>query len=105
MTTQCAAVCSTFAREARKLCGDGDNKLTRLLPRIQGLLKEGFKPIVFCRFIQTAEYVAAELRKRLRKAWRSLASPVSSRRTNAPSESKLSAPKPARRACSSAPTA
>ena len=56
----------TFAREARKLCGNGDYKLTKLLPRIQGLLKEGFKPIIFCRFIQTAEYVAAELRDRLR---------------------------------------
>lgn len=56
-----------FAREARKLCGDEDYKLTTLLPRLQELLKEGFKPIIFCRFIQTAEYVANELRERLKK--------------------------------------
>ena len=56
-----------FAREARKLFGDEDYKLVRLLPRIQALLVDGFKPIVFCRFIQTAEYVAAELRTRLKK--------------------------------------
>jgi superfamily II DNA or RNA helicase len=56
-----------FAREAKKLCGDEDYKLTKLLPRLQSLLNEGFKPIIFCRFIQTAEYVAAQLRDRLKK--------------------------------------
>ena len=56
-----------FAREARRLFGDEDHKLTKLLPRLQSLLSEGFKPIIFCRFIQTAEYVAAELRARLKK--------------------------------------
>jgi superfamily II DNA or RNA helicase len=56
-----------FAREARKLCGDEDKKLVTLVPMLQGLLKEGFKPIVFCRFINTAEYLADELRKRVAK--------------------------------------
>ena len=56
-----------FAREAKKLCGDEDYKLTKLLPRLQSLLNDGFKPIIFCRFIQTAEYVAAQLRDRLKK--------------------------------------
>jgi superfamily II DNA or RNA helicase len=56
-----------FAREARRLCGDEDQKLIELLPRLQALLKDGFKPIIFCRFIQTAEYVAAQLRDRLKK--------------------------------------
>ena len=56
-----------FAREAKRLCGDEDYKLTKLIPKIQGLLKDGYKPIIFCRFIQTAEYVAAQLRDRLRK--------------------------------------
>ncbi len=32
---------------------------------IKGLLDDGFHPIVFCRFIPTADYVAAELRARL----------------------------------------
>lgn len=56
-----------FAREARRLCGDEDAKLIQLLPRLHELLKEGFKPIIFCRFIQTAEYVAVQLRERLKK--------------------------------------
>jgi len=56
-----------FAREAKRLFGDEDYKLTKLLPRLQGLLKDGFKPIIFCRFIQTAEYVAAKLRERVKK--------------------------------------
>lgn len=56
-----------LAREAKALYGDEDHKLTNLIPRLQDLLKDGFKPIVFCRFIQTAEYVAAELRARLKK--------------------------------------
>ena len=56
-----------FAREAKLLYGDEDQKLTELLPRLKALLKDGYKPIIFCRFIQTAEYVAAELRDRLRK--------------------------------------
>jgi superfamily II DNA or RNA helicase len=56
-----------FAREAKRLCGDEDFKLTKLLPRLQSLLNEDFKPIIFCRFIQTAEYVATELRDRLKK--------------------------------------
>src|SRR5262249_46224542 len=55
-----------FAREARKLYGDEDHKLTELLPRLKALLKDGYKPIIFCRFIQTAEYVAVEFRERLR---------------------------------------
>lgn len=56
-----------FAREAKRLCGEEDHKLTELVPYLQKLIKDGYKPIVFCRFIQTAEYVAAELRERLRK--------------------------------------
>ncbi|HZK67105.1 MAG TPA: helicase-related protein, partial [Chloroflexota bacterium] len=33
---------------------------------VEGLLKEGFRPIVFCRYISTADYIAEELGKRLR---------------------------------------
>ena len=53
-----AAVCSLSQRDAKKLYGDEDHKLTKLLPNLQSLLNDGFKPIIFCRFIQTAEYVA-----------------------------------------------
>lgn len=56
-----------FAREAKKLCGDEDYKLTKLVPKLQALVKDGYKPIVFCRFINTAEYVADELRRKLPK--------------------------------------
>jgi superfamily II DNA or RNA helicase len=56
-----------FAREAKQLYGDEDHKLIELLPRLKELLKQGYKPIIFCRFIHTAEYVADELRRRLRR--------------------------------------
>jgi superfamily II DNA or RNA helicase len=56
-----------FAREAERLFGQGDAKLLALVPHLHALLKEGFCPIVFCRFIQTAEYVAQELTRRLGK--------------------------------------
>ncbi len=54
-----------FARRAAKLKGEKDNKLQELVTRVDGLVSEGFHPIVWCRYIATAEYVAEELRKRL----------------------------------------
>ena len=54
-----------FAREARKLRGDDDRKLVEVVKHLKDLLNDGFKPILFCRFIETAEYVAEELRARL----------------------------------------
>lgn len=54
-----------MAREADRLKGDKDNKIRMIVPILQGLLKDGFSPIVFCRFIPTAEYLAEELRKHL----------------------------------------
>jgi hypothetical protein len=57
-----------LAREAEKLAGAGDAKLLTAARILQGLLDDGFRPIVYCRYIATAEYVAAELRKRLRDA-------------------------------------
>lgn len=54
-----------FAREAEKLYGDNDAKLLEVVKLIKQLLSEGYSPIVFCRFIPTAEYLAEELRKRL----------------------------------------
>lgn len=56
-----------MAREAEKLKGDKDAKLVEAARQVQGLLDDGFRPIVFCRFIPTAHYVADELRKRLPK--------------------------------------
>lgn len=56
-----------MARQAEALAGDGDAKLKRLVELLAELLDAGFRPIVFCRFIATAEYLAGELRRRLKK--------------------------------------
>jgi superfamily II DNA or RNA helicase len=56
-----------MAREADTLAGEKDTKLKKAAEMVAGLLKDDFHPIVFCRFIPTAEYVAEELRKRLPK--------------------------------------
>jgi superfamily II DNA or RNA helicase len=51
-----------LARQAEALEGpDKDAKLKRLIREVKGLLADGFDPIVFCRFIDTAEYVAENL--------------------------------------------
>ncbi len=51
-----------FARRAEAIPPDKDNKLQGAIREVQGLLKGGFRPIVFCRFVDTAEYVAKHLR-------------------------------------------
>ena len=51
------------------------------------LLADGYHPILFCRFIPTAEYVAEELRPALPKAWRWRPSPARCRPPNASSAS------------------
>ncbi|MFN8515187.1 MAG: helicase-related protein [Chloroflexia bacterium] len=55
-----------LAREAVTLAGAGDRKLIGAQALLQGLLDDGFQPIVYCRYIATAEYLAEELRKRLK---------------------------------------
>ena len=55
-----------YARRAEKLFGPKhDTKLAQAIDLVKTLLKEGYNPILFCRFIPTAEYVAAELRQAL----------------------------------------
>ncbi|GCE08142.1 helicase-related protein [Dictyobacter aurantiacus] len=56
-----------MAREAEALKGAKDEKLQQAIKMVGGMLKDGFQPIVFCRFIPTAEYVAQALRERLPK--------------------------------------
>lgn len=51
-----------FAREAEALAGKSDAKLQKAIELIGKLVKEGFNPIIFCRFIDTADYVASALR-------------------------------------------
>lgn len=52
---------------AEGLKGEKDAKLQRAKKLIKGLVDDGFNPIVFCRFIPTADYLAAELRGALPK--------------------------------------
>ncbi|MBN2359044.1 MAG: helicase [Deltaproteobacteria bacterium] len=54
-----------FARTARELQGDADHKLQLLLTVVDGMLRQDYHPIVWCRYIATADYVAAELEKKL----------------------------------------
>ncbi|AFS52280.1 helicase-related protein [Leptospirillum ferriphilum] len=44
-----------------------DPKLSALLPEIQKLLQEGFHPVIFCRYIATAHYLAEYLKEELGK--------------------------------------
>jgi len=54
---------------AEQLSGQaGDPKLAALIRHIEALLKEGYHPVVFCRYIATAHYVAEHLHKAFPKA-------------------------------------
>ena len=52
-----------MARLAESLEGEKDAKLTNALAMVDGLVADGYHPIVFCRFIPTADYVADALRR------------------------------------------
>jgi superfamily II DNA or RNA helicase len=54
-----------FARRAESLSAESDQKLQGAVREIKALLKDSFHPIVFCRFVDTADYVASQLRKAL----------------------------------------
>ncbi len=54
-----------FARAAEALRGEKDAKLMGVVPIIKDLVGEGFRPVVYCRYIATAAYLADELRRRL----------------------------------------
>ncbi len=48
--------------DARRLSGKtGDPKLTALIQHIAQLLRDGYRPVVFCRYVATAHYVADQL--------------------------------------------
>ena len=57
-----------FARRAEAIKPSADRKLQGAVREVESLLKDGFHPVVFCRFIDTAEYVARHLGKVLRGA-------------------------------------
>jgi superfamily II DNA or RNA helicase len=57
-----------LARQADALAGpERDRKLATLIKELKGLLADGYDPIVFCRFIDTAEYLAEHLHGKLGK--------------------------------------
>lgn len=54
-----------FARRAERLAVDADHKLKGAIQEIKALVKADFQPVIFCRFIDTADYVARQLREAL----------------------------------------
>ncbi|MFF4095265.1 helicase-related protein [Streptomyces sp. NPDC001834] len=57
-----------MAEAAKKLYGPTrDAKLKKLITTVSDLLDQGYRPIVFCRYIATADYVADHLKKVLNK--------------------------------------
>jgi superfamily II DNA or RNA helicase len=57
-----------MAKEAEALCdAKVDFKLRDFTKLVQQSVKEGYRPIVFCRFVDTAEYVANHLREALKR--------------------------------------
>jgi superfamily II DNA or RNA helicase len=59
----------TLIADAQRLSGKaGDPKLAALMQHIRLLLKDGYHPVVFCRYIATAHYVAEHLKAAFPKA-------------------------------------
>jgi hypothetical protein len=54
-----------FARRAEAIPLEADNKLQGAIREVKDLLKDGFRPVVFCRFVDTADYVARHMREAL----------------------------------------
>ena len=54
---------SNLLRQAEGLAGASDPKLQALVGVLKPLINDGANPVVFCRFIATADHVAAGLRK------------------------------------------
>jgi superfamily II DNA or RNA helicase len=52
-----------LARRAEAVAPADDAKLQGTTREIKALLSEGFHPVVFCRFVDTADYVARQLRE------------------------------------------
>ena len=57
-----------MARRAEQLMGKQDQKLSGLVKILKQLLRDGYSPIVFCRFIPTVEYLQDELRSVIKNA-------------------------------------
>ena len=51
-----------LARRAEAIAPADDRKLQGAVREVKAFLKDGFHPVVFCRFVDTADYVARHLR-------------------------------------------
>ncbi len=64
---------AVLLRAAAELDGPkNDRKVDALIGLVRGAIREGYRPIVYCRFIATANYVAEQLTKALAKEVASL---------------------------------
>ena len=61
-----------FVRRAVKLRGEADPKAAAVVQELATMLRDGFRPIVYCRYIATADYLADELRRRLKREFADL---------------------------------
>ena len=60
---QDASLLQALIAAAQRLSGQkGDPKLTALIQHVGQLLRDGYHPVVFCRYIATAHYVAEHLK-------------------------------------------
>lgn len=67
--TEDTARLQALIASAEGLAGaSNDPKLAKLLDHLQALVKDGFKPVVFCRYIATAHYLADFLRGKFKQA-------------------------------------
>ncbi|BAZ33785.1 helicase domain-containing protein (plasmid) [Cylindrospermum sp. NIES-4074] len=57
----------TFIQAASKLQGEKDQKLQACIAYIQTLLANNYNPIIWCRYIATANYLADALKQKLEK--------------------------------------
>jgi SNF2 family DNA or RNA helicase/predicted transcriptional regulator len=64
---------NAFLRRADALAGtETDAKIREAARAVSELLSEGHRPIIYCRFIQTAYYVAEQIERELRRKHRGL---------------------------------
>lgn len=62
----------SMAKEAEQIAVEQDQKLQKAIKLIKKILEDGYNPIVFCRFIPTADYLADNLRAALEKSFKGL---------------------------------
>lgn len=65
-TEDTARLQELIASAEQLLGAANDPKLAKLQEHLAGLLKEGFYPVVFCRYIATAHYLASYLRSKFK---------------------------------------